>query len=90
MFLQSDEDVWRVAVGYDDLDASLCHLLRCVSLRGHAATAVAALAGLDILADVSVVVNRRYDASVRVARVAVVDAIHIGEEDEGEIGRAHV
>ena len=77
MFLQVDEDVWRVAVGDDYLDAGIGNIVGGLYLLSHAASAVTALAGKDVFADVSVVINRWDDAGGRLAWVTIVNAIHI-------------
>ena len=58
MFLQIDENVWRIAVGDDHLDAGIGYVVGGLYFRCHTASAVAALASKDILADVAVVINR--------------------------------
>ena len=77
MLLQIDEDVWRIAVGDDYLDAGIGYVVSGLYFRCHAASAVTALAGKDVLTDVTVVINRWDDAGGRLARVTIVDAIHI-------------
>ena len=77
MFLQIDEDVWRVAIGDDYLDAGIGYIVGGLYFWCHAASAVTALAGKDVLADIAVVINRWDDAGGRFAWVAIVDAIHI-------------
>ena len=77
MLLQIDEDVWRVAVGDDYLDAGIGYVVSGLYFRSHTASAVAALAGKDILADVAVVIYGWDDAGGRLAWVAIVNAIHI-------------
>ena len=77
MLLQIDENVWGVAVGDDYLDAGIGYIVGGLYFRCHAASAVAALAGKDVLADVAVVINRWDDAGGRLAWGAIVDAIHI-------------
>ena len=76
MLLQVDEDVWRVAVGDDYLDAGISYVVGGFYFRSHSASAVTALAGKDVLADVTVVINRWDDAGARLAWVAIVNAIH--------------
>ena len=66
MLLQIDEDVWRIAVGDDYLDAGIGYIVGGLYFGSHAASAVATLARRkDILADVAVVINRRDDAGGR-------------------------
>ena len=65
MFLQIDENVWRIAVCDDHLDAGIGYVVGGLYFRSHAASAVAALAGKDVLADVAVVINRWDDAGGR-------------------------
>ena len=77
MLLQVDEDVWRIAVGDDYLDAGIGYIVGGLYFRSHAASAMAALAGKDVLADVAVVINRWDDAGGWLAWVAFVNAIHI-------------
>ena len=77
MLLQVDEDVWRVAVGDDHLDAGIGYIVGGLYFRCHTASAVTALAGKDVLTDVTVVINRWDDAGGRLAWVAIVNAIHI-------------
>ena len=55
MLLQIDEDVWRIAVGDDYLDAGIGYVVSGLYFRCHAASAVTALAGKDVLTDVTVV-----------------------------------
>ena len=77
MLLQVDENVWRITVGDDYLDAGIGYIVGGFYFRCHAASAVTALAGKDVFADVSVVINRWDDAGGRLAWVAIVNAIHI-------------
>ena len=77
MFLQIDEDVWRIAVGDDYLDAGIGYIVGGLYLWCHTASAVTALAGKDVLADVAVVIYRWDDAGGWLARVAIVNDIHI-------------
>ena len=77
MLLQVDEDVWRIAVGDDYLDAGIGYVVSGLYFRSHAASAVTALAGKDVLADVAGVLYRWDDAGGRLAWVAIVNAIHI-------------
>ena len=82
MLLQVDEDVWRIAIGNDDLDAGIGNFLGGLCLRCHTATAMTALAGLYVFADVAIIIYRWDDACMRLAGIAVVDSVHIGKEDE--------
>ena len=77
MLLQVDENVWRVAVGDDYLDAGIGYVVGSLYFRCHTASAMAALAGKDVLADVAVVIYRWDDAGGWLAWVAIVNAIHI-------------
>ena len=77
MLLQIDEDVWRITVGDDYFDAGIGYIVGGLYFRSHTASAVAALAGKDVLADVTVVINRWDDAGGRLAWGTIVDAIHI-------------
>ena len=77
MLLQVDEDVWRITVGDDYLDAGIGYIVGGFYFRSHSASAVTALAGKDVLADVAVVIYRWDDAGGRLAWVAIVNAIHI-------------
>ena len=77
MLLQVDEDVWRITIGDDHLDAGIGYIVGGLYFRCHTASAVTALAGKNVLADVAVVINRWDDAGGRLAWVAIVDAIHI-------------
>ena len=77
MLLQVDEDVWRVAIGDDYLDAGIGYVVGGFHFRSHAASAVAALAGKNVLADIAVVINRWDNAGGRLAWIAIVDAVHI-------------
>ena len=79
MFLQVDENVGGVAVGYDNLDASISYLLGCLQFRNHAASAMTALAGLYVFADVAIIIYRWDDACMRLVGVAILDAIYVGE-----------
>ena len=77
MLLQVDEDVWRITVGDDYLDAGIGYIVGGFYFRSHSASAVTALAGKDVLADVAVVIYRWDDAGGRLTWVTIVDAIHI-------------
>ena len=77
MLLQVDENVWRIAVGDDYLDAGIGYIVGGLYFRCHAASAVTALTGKDVFADVSVVIYRWDDAGGRLAWVTIVNAIHI-------------
>ena len=79
MLLQIDEDVWRVAVGDDYLDAGIGYIVGGLQLGNHAASAVAALLIAHIFTHISVVIYRRDDARGWERWVAIVNAIHIGE-----------
>ena len=77
MLLQIDEYVWRVAIGDDYLDAGIGYVVGGLHFRSHATSAVAALAGKNVLADIAVVINRWDNAGGRLAWIAIVNAIHI-------------
>ena len=77
MLFEVDEDVWGITIGNDHLDAGIRYILGGLYFRCHAASAVAALAGKDVLTDVTVVINRWDDAGGRLAWIAIVDAVHI-------------
>ena len=62
MLLQIDEDVWRLAIGDDDLDARIGYILCGLQLGDHTTSAMAAFLVTHILAHVSVVIYRRDDA----------------------------
>ena len=44
MLLQVDEDVWRITIGDDHLDAGIGYIVGGLYFRSHAASAVTALA----------------------------------------------
>lgn len=79
MLLQVDEDVGRIAVGDDYLDAGIRYILGGLQFGNHAASAVAALLIAHIFAHISVVIYRRDDARGWERWVAIVNAIHIGK-----------
>lgn len=79
MLLQVDEDVGRVTVGDDDLDARIGYILCGLQLGDHATSAMTALLLTYIFAYVSVVIYRRDDARGWERWGAIVNAIHIGE-----------
>lgn len=76
------EDVVSLTVGDDNLYAFVGNLPGYVGLGHHSAAAEVTLAGLDIFAEVAVVVDHRDDTRVLVGRIAVEDTVYIGENDQ--------
>ena len=74
MFTDNDELSGLIA---KMMNADIGYIVGGLYFRCHAASAVTALAGKDVLTDVTVVINRWDDAGGRLAWVAIVDAIHI-------------
>ena len=77
-----DEDVVRRTIGNNHLDTLVGYLTGDLQFRDHSSASEVALGVLNILTEITVVVDHRDDARVRSLGVPVVDAINIGKDDE--------
>ena len=80
---QVDEDVVALAVGDNHADALVGHLAGNVAFRDHTPTAEAALASLDILAQVGAGLHLADDLRLGRGERTIVDAVDVAEDDEG-------
>ena len=78
------QDVVFLAVGDDDRDAFVRHLLRNAAFRQHTAAAERRLAGLHVFRQIFLApVYLADDGCRRIGRIAVVYPIDVAQDDEG-------
>ena len=76
------KDIVGLAIGNDNLYSFVGNLTGNVNFGNHSATTEVALAGLDILTEVTVVVDHRDNTRVSVGRITIIYSVDIGENDE--------